>query len=470
MKTVLISPPTKHMLKTTLPKYIEEERGAYPPLGLMYLASYLKERGEDITVLDGQFLDYSQIESALRRIKPDIVGIQALSFTLIDALYVARIVRKIDKRIIIVFGGRHPTLFPQETVNLPEVDIVVQGEGEIPFHGLVKNIHNKDALKKVKGLVFMDGKQIINTGFATIPELDTLPFPDIDSLLLKKYKCLISKKGGFMTMITSRGCPFNCTFCDEKHSVFRSRSAKNVVDEIETYVASGIKNIFFYDATFSINKTRAIAICDEIITRNIKVNIELRTRVDLVDDDILKKLKQAGCIRIQYGIESGSDHILKNLNKHTTVEKITAVVQKTEKYGFEILADFMIGCPGEKKEDIERTIAFACALPIDYAHFTILTPYPATELYHEGLKRGIIKTDYWRRFAEHPQEDFEPKIWEEHFKREELTELLNTAYKRFYTRPTYIAKQFLKMRSFHELKKKTKAGLILLKHTSRQRM
>ncbi len=467
MKVLLINPPIKNLITTNIPKVVDLERGYNPPLGLLYLASYAQKYTDyEIEVLDTivEKLDYPGIEERIREINPDLVGIQAMSFTLIDALLCTRIVKKIDKGISIVFGGPHPTIFPQETINLKEVDYVVVGEGEVTFKELLENIDSPKRLKEVKGLVYKENGKVIDTGPREfIEDLDTLPFPARELTPYKEYYSLIAKKSPITTMITSRGCPYRCLFCDRPQlgKRFRARSAENVVDEMEECLRMGIKEILIYDDTFTVNRERVLSICAKILKRRLKIGWDIRARVDNVDREMLERLKEAGCERIHYGVEASSQRILDILRKEITLKQVENAFRLTKEAGIATLAYFMFGSPTETKEEIRNSIGLAKELRPDFVHFSITTPFPATDLYHLGLKKGILKRDYWKNFAQNPTKDFMPSLWEENLLREDLTQLLKQAYKGFYIRPRYIVRELMKTRSILELRKKIKAGLRL---------
>ncbi|GAB4544342.1 MAG: radical SAM protein [Thermodesulfovibrionia bacterium] len=468
MRVLLINPPRENEIIGNNPPIIEEERGHNPPLGLLYIASYLKQyTNHDVSIIDSQVegLDYQSLSSRIATIKPDVVGITAMTMTMVDVMKTVEIVKGIGKGIRVVLGGPHVHLFPEETVNLNGVDFLVLGEGEETFKELLEYIDDKSRLRKVPGIVFRTDDGIINTGNRpAIKDLDRLPFPDRHLLPYKRYTSLLSKGNIATTIFTSRGCPFKCSFCDRPHlgKVFRARSAINVVDEIEECYNMGIKDLLFYDDTFTVNRKRVIDICNEIIRRGLDINWDIRARVDTVDEEVLRHLRDAGCQGIHYGVEAGTERILDVLNKGIKIEDVKRVFDLTRRYNIQILAYFMIGNPSETKDDIQRTFRVMKALNPDYVHITIFTPFPGTRLYLDGLKSGMIKRDYWREFAKNPRPDFIPPHWDEMFTREELQELLVEGYKDFYIRPSYILKRFFKIRSLHELKRKGIAGIKVL--------
>lgn len=465
MKILLINPPAQNTLKGNNPPIIDQERGYNPPLGLLYLAGYLeKYTSHQVEVLDTQVeeLSYEELETRLRNIKPDVVGITAMTFTLIDVLKTAKLVKRISNNIKIVLGGPHVYIYPEETISLKEIDFLVLGEGEITFAELMDNINDVEKLKNINGLVFKYNGKIINTGLREfITSLDEIPHPARHLVPYKKYSSLLAKRQPITTMITSRGCPYNCSFCARPHlgKRFRAHSPKNVIHEMQECINLGINEFLIYDDTFSIDRQRVLDICDEIINKKLDIGWDIRIRVDTVDEEILKKLKQANCERIHYGVEAGTEKILKVLKKGITLEQAISAFKLTKKMGIATLAYFMIGSPTETKEDILQTIEFAKKLNPDFVHITITTPFPATAIYQKGLEERVFKSDFWREFALNPNGSFQPEYWKENLEANELLELIDYAYKSFYIRPTYILKELLQVKSFTEFKRKVKAGL-----------
>jgi len=350
-----------------------------------------------------------------------------MTFTLIDVIKTINIVKKIKPESKLVLGGPHVSIYPKETINIKGVDFVVLGEGEKIFAKLIDNIDNFEKLKEIKGLVYKnkDGT-IVHTGLpGLIPEneLDKLPFPKRELTPYKKYTSILAKRTPITTLFTSRGCPYKCSFCNRPH----------------------LGNIF--------------RICKLIIKKELDIGFDIRARVDTLDEELLQLLKKAGCRGIHYGIEAGTEKILKVLRKGITLQKAKEIFELTRKYKIQTLAYFMIGSPNETIEDIFETFRVSKWLKPDFVHMTILTPFPATDIYFQALSKGVFKNDVWKEFAKNPDENFEPPCWEENFTRQELEKLLIKGYKTFYTRPSYIIKNLFKIRSFGEFKRKTKAGI-----------
>lgn len=469
MKVLFINPPRISELCGNNPRIIDEERGFNPPLGILYIAAYLEAKsGHEIKVLDCQVeqLDYDALKKRIEVIAPDVIGITAMTMTLLDVLETINTAHKAVPEAKIVLGGPHVHLFPKETIAFDHVDYLVLGEGEKVFARLLDALANGGDLQKIPGLVFKneDGK-IINNGMAEfIEDLDSLPFPARHLTPYKSYSSLLSKGKAVTTMITSRGCPFQCRFCDRPHlgKKFRFRSPDNVVNEIEECVRMGINEFLIYDDTFTVNIDRALAISNEITRRKLDICFDIRARVDTMTPELLRALKKAGCAGIHYGVEAGTNKILKVLNKGINLEQVSTIFAQTKKVGIPVLAYFMIGSPTETREDIFDTFRQQCKLGPDYLHMTILTPFPGTNIYLDGMKQGVIQGDPWLEFALRPTRDFIPPVWNELFSKEELQELLVIGYKRFYGRAGYILKRLFKIRSWEEFKKKAHAGFRVL--------
>jgi radical SAM superfamily enzyme YgiQ (UPF0313 family) len=469
MKILLINPPFEYTLQSCQPKILEEGLDFLPPLGIMYIAAYLEnETNHEVQILDTQVekLNYTEIENKIREKNPDVIGITAMTFTLIDVIKTAQIAKGINPKIKIILGGPHVIIYPDETISIPEIDFLVLGEGEQIIKQLLDNINNHEKLQQIRGIVFKNNGEIINTGIAEpIENLDTLPLPARNLTPYKKYFSVVSANTPVTTMFTSRGCPYRCLFCDRPTfgKNFRARSAKSVVNEMKECEKMGIKEIFIYDDTFAVDRQRVLDICSEIQKENIHIAWDIRTRVNTVDEEILSALKMAGCQRIHYGVEAGTTKILNVLRKGITLEQIESAFKLTKKFGIQTAGYFMIGSPTETREDILATIKLMKKLDPDYIHVTITTPFPATDLYQMALEQKIIDHDIWKEFASNPNPEFMAPIWAKELSREELFVLLKKAYRSFYLRPNYIIKKIIKLKSFKELIKKAGAALKLLR-------
>jgi len=468
VKALLINPPAENTLVGNNPKFLDEERGCNPPLGLLYIAAVLEQQSDhDVAVVDAmaEELSYEALGQRIAAETPDLVGITAMSFTLLDVIRTIEVARQTAPDARIAVGGPHVHLFPNETVALPGVDFALRGEGDYQVRDLCDRLAEPDRWGEVPGLTYRsDGEIVENLVAPLIDDLDALPFPARHLVPIERYGSVLARRQPVTTMFTSRGCPYRCAFCDRPHlgKKFRARSATSVVDEMQACLDLGIHEILIYDDTFTVKRQRVLDVCAEIQRRGLDVGWDIRARVDTVDEEMLKALAAAGCERIHYGVEAGSDKFMKVLRKGITVEEARTAFRLSKRAGISTLAYFMIGIPGEQEADVRQTFRLARQLDPDFAHITILTPFPGTEIYRTALAEGVYESDHWLDFARSPRPGFQPLYWTRDLSRERLESLLTEAYKSFYTRPRYILKQLLKIRSWRELRQKIKAGLRVL--------
>jgi radical SAM superfamily enzyme YgiQ (UPF0313 family) len=477
MKVLLVNPPADHIIRESLPPVVEDSTGCYPPLGLLYVAAYAEGvAGCDVRVLDCQAekIGCSDLEATIRDVGPDVVGIQAMTFTLIDALAVARAAKRANSACFVVMGGPHPTLYPVETVQLPDVDCVVTGEGEYPFEAMLQALGRGHAVEGIPGVVTRRSLASARPvdEIHHIRNLDGLKQPARHLLNPSLYFSPLAAERQVTTMMSSRGCPGKCIFCDRPQmgKVMRKRSAESVVSEMVACVRElGIGEILFYDDTFNIDKARVLEICERILAAGLRVRWSIRARVDTMTPDVIRSLRKAGCTRIAYGVETGSPRLQTLIRKHLDLEQVRAVFAETRSAGIETLGYFMIGLPTETEAEVEETVALMLSMPMDYAHIAVFTPYPGTSIYRDALAEGVYDVDYWRDFARHPTSDFIPRYWNENFTDAGLHQVLQTAYARFYGRPGYMLHRLGKIRSLGEFVSKAALGFRLLSQVAFRR-
>jgi anaerobic magnesium-protoporphyrin IX monomethyl ester cyclase len=413
MKIVLVAPSIKQslsgMLPDGIPKNVSKHLGVYPHLGICSIAAVLSKNNIEthIVDIDGQGLSKGQAVNAIKKLNPDIIGITSMTFTFLYALSLAQEIKRLTNAPV-VFGGNHVTIYPEETLKHSCVDIVVIGEGENTFLELVevfktKNIEDgKIDLKKIRGIAFKEnGKSIVNPPREFIKDLDILPQPAYGLLSnMKYYGCNV--RTPYMLMVTSRGCPAQCTFCCKEPwgSSIRYQSPKRVVSELEFLVkGAGIKGIDFFDDTFTLDRARIMEITDLIRQKQLNFEFSFLTRADCVDKELLKALKDSGCIIIAFGIETGSRRILEKLNKGIAYEQIRTAFKMVEEAGIRTVGGFTVGNPTETREDIYQTVNLIKSVKIDFVKANILIPYPGSFLYKEMLKSGLLEHDYWRQMT-----------------------------------------------------------------------
>lgn len=409
MKILLLSPPMHYGVYNQAGRiYVDK---SYPPLGLAYLASILEKEGFDVEALDLIDTSFRDAARILKDKKPSIVGI---SCNLTDfrrgSFKLAQIAKSVDPKVITVMGGSHAThLFEQILKKFP-VDFVVRFEGEITFLNLLIALKNGSGLGGVGGIAYKDreGRIIKNPDREPIRDLDSIPFPArhfFDSKRYIQYSSPLKFKGKRISKLKSanimatRGCPFNCKYCSVTkywHSKCRLRTTKNVVDEIEAlYENNGVTHFNFFDDTFTLSPKFVIELCEEIIRRKLDVCWECVTRVDLISMEMLRWMKRAGCLSISYGVESGSPQVLKAIKKSHTPDQIVKAFQMTHKAGLLAYILLMVGNPGESDQSINETIELLRVIKPDKIRTTLTAVYPATELYLDYKKKGMITDAYW---------------------------------------------------------------------------
>lgn len=469
MKVLLINPPKRYTIWAGIPEALNKGVFLYLPLGLMYLQAYLEEFTEHkVILLDAlaDNLDFSQIERKVTQIQPDVVGITVCTHSLLDVVKTVAAVKRANKKIHLCLGGSHIISFPEESINLTGVDSVILGDGEVAFKELVGSLKNRDDLHNVKGIIFKDDGEIIQTGGAQyIEDLDSLPFPKRERLNnLNRYYTSGTESNLMTTMITSRGCPYRCNFCNTSKN-YRCRSASNVVDEIEQCLKLNIREFYFLDDTFNVSIKRVVDICREILKRKLRIKWGFKARCDSIDYEMLKIVKEAGCRKIHYGVEAATDEALTQLNKggQVNVKQIEQVFQWTRHLGMRAIAYVMIGCPYEKtKADILRVVDFVKKIGADYVVFSLFSPYPDTDSYQEATQKGIIKKGIWEEFIKNPIERRElPTCWQEHFSKKELLRLLKLVHRKFYLRWQMFFGVLFSLHSLGEFKRVCKDAIAL---------
>tara|TARA_Y100000310_G_scaffold342439_1_gene445717 strand:- start:1129 stop:2553 length:1425 start_codon:yes stop_codon:yes gene_type:complete len=424
------------------------------PIYLAYTVSVLREEGFDVKGIDAVDKEWGifRFVNEMKKLAPSVIIMEVSTPSSMYDLQTAEELKKELKDVFIVFCGPHASYFHKEIIeNYKFVDGCIKGEIEYTARDLCNALKNKTSLKDVNGLTFKEG---VNKDRELIKNLDELPFPDRDDFKIEDYmQAFFSGKKTAM-MISSRGCPYQCSFCLWPNvftgHVPRFISPEKVVDEIEYLVKEkGVDEIFFDDETLTVTKERIQGVCDEMIKREVKVPWLCNGRVDNVDSDVLKLMKKAGCTRIFYGVESGSEKILKSMCKGISKEKALKAVRETQKTGIVACVSFTIGMPDENKDTINETLKFAKKLHADYTQFTLTAPFPGTKLFEEAKEKGLLEIDSW--------EDLDgtkgPILRTEHLSREELKGVISRLYLAYYTSPVVIWQNLKMIRGGRDIRR-----------------
>jgi anaerobic magnesium-protoporphyrin IX monomethyl ester cyclase len=462
MKAILLNPPPIDS-KLITDSSVSREIGIssfeyiYPPLGLMYLGSILEREGHDSEIFDGNVnvVSFQKLVRYINRKSPDMLAIQ-----MPPVLYehYSKLREEVDRKTVIVHMGPFPTINPEMSLN-SGADYVIRGEPELTITNLMDALGSGGDVSRVKGISYRrNGKVVHNDDAGLIKDLDDLPFPARHKINNRKYFIPFANEP-FTSIITSRGCPHRCIFCTTRiyfGRTLRLRSIENVIEEIKECVEKHkINHICFWDDTFNVNINRAKELCRRIIEEGLRIRWFCLSRVDKVDYELLKLMKESGCYNIQFGVESASQKILDNIKKDITISQIEYAFKASKVLGIETTAFFMIGNPGETRETIEKTIEFSRKLDPDYARFCLATPFPGTEFY-ENEKCG--EQDWSKSDILHSTDT-------EFIKGEEIEAYLRKAYRSFYFRPRFIVREMMKVRNLSSLKYKSKQAIWLMRNT-----
>jgi len=374
----------------------------FPPLGLGYIVSYLRQSGVTANLVDSTFMSEKEAVERVKSSRPDIIGIYSMFSMKMPALQMAHLLK--DSCSMLVAGGPLPSVSPECFVS--DFDAVAIGEGEKTALELVRCYESGKPISEIEGIAYREsdqdlrGKIIYTKPRQFIKNLDSLPFPARDQFDNEAYKKHFHEKYGYTTtsMITSRGCPFQCDFCSRAifGNHFRTRTAKNVVDEMQSVQELGYDRIWFSDDCFTLDKKRLLSICEEMMQRQLDIGWECLSRVDTIDKDVAFRMKQAGCVRVFFGLESGNDAILALMKKQATTSQGRKAVLTAKSAGIQVGAFFIVGYPGETNKTILDTLRFGSSLPLDYLSFTLPYPIPGTTLY-ERVKHKIDTEDWDER-------------------------------------------------------------------------
>ncbi len=415
----------------------------YLPIGLAYLAAVLEQKGNEVLVFDclASDIDQEKLKQKLSAFNPNVIGISSMTPMVPSTMLAAKGAKEACPNATIVLGGPHATFMDKEILSQEtSVDIVVRGEGEQTLLELTGKITNQESLNDVEGITFRKEGQILqNPTRAYIQNLDELPFPAYKQFPLDSYR-LFGKL--FFPVITSRGCPFQCSFCTTSRILgkqYRARTAKNIGDELELLKNEYHADSFtFYDDTLTLDKKRIFEICNEIKTRKIDIPWDCQTRVDQISEEVLAKMKETNCQQVFFGAESGCQDVLDWVKKRTTVEQNEAAIKMAKKAGLFVAISIIIGYPGETAEMRKETLDFLRRAEPDDVYLCIATPYPGTDLRLLVEKMGLKMSTDWERYDTTTPVFENPLLSDE-----EACKLRREFYDSFYT-PKYVFRNMFK--------------------------
>lgn len=446
-----------------------------PPMGLCYLAPLLEREGFEVDILDNTLLGWvdEAIASQIRRRGYRLVGIYASTPMIVEALRMARLVKSVDPSIHVCLGGPHPSVTTEETLAAPEVDSIGMGECEHAFPELARRIAAGAGPEGLAGFAWRDADGAVRQegpgGY--IPVLDALPFPDFAKVPVERYfkvghnYGVVQRASRNLPIITSRGCPSRCTFCQlYLGRRFRTRSPENIADEIALRVATyGVREFNFLDDNFTVHKRWAIDVCRQIQRRGLGVRLRFPNgvREDRLDEELLEALRDVGCYHLDFGLESGCQETLDLMHKDKKVEDMVRQVELAHRMGFEVTATFIFGTPGETLAHMDETIRLALSLPLDSASFGIVIPFPGTELRQEAIRKGLLAHSRYEMYNPGVAA-CDPPLRSPDWTAQELIAKVKEASRRFYFRPRMVWKYLPYMFRGDNLRKYVRAARDLL--------
>lgn len=449
-----------------------------PPIAIAYVAGALEAGGHEVVFYDqvADRGDPSRLEATLKRVKPDMVGLSAVTPSAAANFRTAEAVRRILPGVPIVMGNIHADIFYRSILERGLADVVVHGEGEVTAVELANTLERGGDLAEIQGISFLrDGDVVRTPNRAFVQDMDSLPRPAWHLFPTDGYRIFafarVREPG---TLINgSRGCPYACTFCSLKimgHKR-RVRSARSLVDEIEwLHGQFGYQQVSFTDPIFPITRKEGLAFCEEMVRRGLheKVVWVTETRVDNVDPELLEAMYEAGCRRIMYGFETGDEHVLDSIKKNFSLERAREAARWSRQAGIQVIGFFMIGMPHDTPERIRSTIDFACRAGIDFAKFTVFVPYPGTDDYAllngqgDWVETGFAEDEtIWERFTSYPTKQNVPIYIAPALTNEHLIRLQKLALLKFYANPKMLFHHLVRVRSI-KLSEMVKGAAVIL--------
>lgn len=438
-----------------LSKKAAEKLGIFPSLALAGLAAWVRQHGYATKIIDlhVQNMFPADADGLVREFDPHIVALTSKTLGWPAVIEIAQMVRATCPKALIVVGGPHMSIYAKESLSWECFDLAVVGDGEETFLEICDRYESGSSMDDLQGAVvrLKNGDLQLNPARPLPKDIDQYPMAAWDLIPVQDYHCLTLLKP-FATMVTTRGCPWHCGYCSQVYSEkLRFRAVELVVDEMEylekTY---GVKEIVFFDETFTIGKKRMLKFSEEVQRRGLKVKFNIRARVDTVDREVVRALKKAGLRSIHMGVEAGTDRLLKIMNKQITREQTERAYRICREEGVDTRGYFMIGYYDATPADVEETINFASGLGLDWASFSVATALPATDLYRIAQERGYVSGDFWKQYTIDGGGAI-PQLETETFTAEQLRAYRTKAYMKFYLRPDLIRRKLSKSEGREEL-------------------
>ena len=429
-----------------------------PPLGILTIAAYAESQGYSVHVFDihGERADDTELRRRLQMTKPKFVGISVLTNMCIPAHKIAKICKEEIPDCVLVIGGVHAEAMPEMLEN-SSIDCVVRGDGE---ESMISIMQEGD-FKKVEGVSFFDIGKIVNNPLRKIQmDLDRFPQPAYHLVNFANYFPPVGtyRKFPAINMLMTRGCPGKCTFCNSAMTTLRASSPKRIVEQIKNlYHNYGIRQIMFYDDTFTVLKKVCLEFCERLEKEKLDLSYVVYVRGDCFSDDLAKALKKSGCHQVLMGIETGSAKIAKRIGKPIEKQRYKEAVKIAHNNGLEVRGSFIVGSLDETRETMMETLDFAIDLDIDLMQLNISTPYPGTALYKELVEKGMLRHKDWNTYGQ------EEIVYNQlHLTDKDIYDFITYAYRKFYLRPKPIFRLLKRVTSFRLVRDYLNTARLLL--------
>jgi anaerobic magnesium-protoporphyrin IX monomethyl ester cyclase len=432
------------------------------PVSLVYLAGYLEKQNYPVRIFDGQVEQMTDqtIKTAIQDYKPDVVGITCMTPMVVETHLVAEIVKSCNPQPLVVVGGIHPSILPEDIITDANIDVVVRGEGEITFHELLEALPDK-SLEHIRGLTYRNNDQIVHTPERPLlDDLDVLPLPARHLVNYDGYHQIPDAVFAepLREILTSRGCPFQCIFCSARFISgykYRYHSPDRVLEEVELLVNKyNARQIAVLDDNFVVDRQRTIDICEGLLKRGYHKKLVWTTaaRADQVDFELMKLMKEAGFKLLSFGVETGSARLLKMICKGEDMNQIQTAVEGAHRAGLKVRGTLILGLPTETREESLSTIQWAKDLRLDFAKFSLATPYPGTPLYEIAVQQGMNSND-WSHFSSMAGfADYDPVFVPQGRTPAEMKQLQKHAMREFYLRPRQLISLMKNITSWNDIK------------------
>jgi anaerobic magnesium-protoporphyrin IX monomethyl ester cyclase len=425
--------------------------GAWPPLGILYLAAVLEERGVEVSVLDQAAKGFTVKEtiSWIKAENPDILGFSTFASSGRTAALISSEVKKENPNVVIVFGNYYATFNPERILRkYPSVDIIVRGEAERTVLDLVDWFEKRHSLKEVLGISFRNGNAVVSTtDRPLIEDLDSLPFPD-RALINEEYHSVIAGANvaprKFTSIVSSRGCFYRCRFCSCSQFArnrWRPRSVKSTLEELCFLASEGYRQFIFIDDNFTAKPDNVIKLCRGMRKEKLDAEWICEGRVANASYEMLSEIARARCKILYFGIESANQRILDYYNKRITPGQSETAVRTARKAGVDVIVgSFIVGAPDETRQEIQNTIEFANRIPLDLPQFNILGVFPGTDMWNELEAKGFLRDgDHWETGIAVSE------ICPTAVPYEEIRQMIHEGFYRFIKRPSFISRQIARL-------------------------